>query len=516
MAVVVDQTIPFSKSDLDLENPARWNALLPLMRPSLRQAQTPKGQTILIDQSLQSSPYVQLAAIGRSGNFSSHLLSERNVVAIVTEKEGAGILTAHDILHTLQSAGISVSQGLVVARFGKETQIEPVHDNILEIEVDDELKLDHILALLSQATESAKVSLHQTADLLKVFLKTVTTSSATFQTGISDGKPVVLYGHGSEPYESAKGALQKDLKQAMKAHTAQNKSVTYSVHYSDINGLSRLENSILGLEIVSFLDEQNLPYRLSNSALLNHDSQARGWSISVCPVPQQLLAPQSKPAPPLETSQTAEQASTGSTKLTSKIQFDDATVRRRIINGCNKLIESEPTITEYDTIVGDGDCGYTLRSGAQQTLTFLSSHPSHLSALPTALSALVDQLSIDMGGTSGALYCIFLSSLAQSLLTSHSIADAAVDAKEHLLHFTRAREGDRTCLDCLIPFVEALRETRGDEQVALGRAREGVERTKELEARLGRSSYLDEGATKGVPDPGAYGLLMLLEGLCTD
>ncbi|KAL9079327.1 MAG: hypothetical protein Q9157_001757 [Trypethelium eluteriae] len=263
MAVVVDQTIPFSKSDLDLENPARWNALLPLMRPSLRQAQTPKGQTILIDQSLQSSPYVQLAAIGRSGNFSSHLLSERNVVAIVTEKEGAGILTAHDILHTLQSAGISVSQGLVVARFGKETQIEPVHDNILEIEVDDELKLDHILALLSQATESAKVSLHQTADLLKVFLKTVTTSSATFQTGISDGKPVVLYGHGSEPYESAKGALQKDLKQAMKAHTAQNKSVTYSVHYSDINGLSRLENSILGLEIVSFLGKSflSLPYR---------------------------------------------------------------------------------------------------------------------------------------------------------------------------------------------------------------------------------------------------------------
>jgi hypothetical protein len=67
-------------------------------------------------------------------------------------------------------------------------------------------------------------------------------------------------------------------------------------------------------------------------------------------------------------------------------------------------------------------------------------------------------------------------------------------------------------LDCLIPFVETLQK-KGDERKALGEAERGVESTKKLEAKLGRSSYLDEAATRGVPDPGAYGLLMLLEGM---
>jgi dihydroxyacetone kinase len=117
-----------------------------------------------------------------------------------------------------------------------------------------------------------------------------------------------------------------------------------------------------------------------------------------------------------------------------------------------------------------------------------------------------------MGGTSGALYCIFLSSLSQQLWESETFPDALKGALNHLLKYTRARLGDRTCLDCLIPFVETLQKT-GDVKKALDEAEKGVENTKRLEAKLGRSSYLDESATRGVPDPGAYGLLMLLEGM---
>ena len=117
-----------------------------------------------------------------------------------------------------------------------------------------------------------------------------------------------------------------------------------------------------------------------------------------------------------------------------------------------------------------------------------------------------------MGGTSGALYCIFLSSLAQELWTAPTFADALKGALEHLLKYTRARLGDRTCLDCLIPFVETFKST-GDVDKALRDAENGVESTAKLEAKLGRSSYLDDAVTRGVPDPGAYGLLKLLEGM---
>lgn len=143
-------------------------------------------------------------------------------------------------------------------------------------------------------------------------------------------------------------------------------------------------------------------------------------------------------------------------------------------------------------------------------MSFISN--ADLSKLPSTLSELVDDLEVNMGGTSGALYCIFLSSLAQCLWDAPTFPDALKGALEHLLKYTRARLGDRTCLDCLIPFVESLKNT-GDPKMALEEARGGVETTKKLEAKLGRSSYLDEAATRGVPDPGAYGLLVLLEGM---
>jgi hypothetical protein len=178
--------------------------------------------------------------------------------------------------------------------------------------------------------------------------------------------------------------------------------------------------------------------------------------------------------------------------------------------GCNSVIKDEPAITEYDTIVGDGDCGYTLRDGAKQVLHFIAN--ADLAQLPSTLSDLVDDLEVNMGGTSGALYCIFLSALAQQLATAENFPEALKAALDQLLKYTRARLGDRTVLDCLIPFADTLAATV-DARKALEDAAKGVESTKKLEAKMGRSSYLDEAATRGVPDPGAYGLLKLLEGM---
>jgi len=195
------------------------------------------------------------------------------------------------------------------------------------------------------------------------------------------------------------------------------------------------------------------------------------------------------------------------------MKFDDAQIRRRILAGCEAVMREEPTITEYDTIVGDGDCGYTLRDGAKQVLTFIAD--KDLSQLPQTLAALVHDLEVNMGGTSGALYCIFLTALAASLAAESTFPKALNAALQQLLKFTRARLGDRTMMDALIPFVETLDNgTEGGEvEKALGEAVKGVDGTKKMEAKLGRSTYLDESATRGVPDPGAYGLLVLFKGM---
>lgn len=237
----------------------------------------------------------------------------------------------------------------------------------------------------------------------------------------------------------------------------------------------------------------------------------RAWSISIAPIPDHFLKPQAKPEPHKAASKSDEEAlknalSPGKSQMT----FSDAEARGRIEAGCNAVIKEEPTITEYDTIVGDGDCGYTLRDGAKQVLQFIEG--KDLSKLPETVATLVNDLEVNMGGTSGALYCIYLTALASALATESSVRKALKAALEQLYKYTRARLGDRTMMDALIPYIDTL-VASGDVKEALAQAKQGVEGTKKMEATLGRSAYLDDSTTQGVPDPGAYGLYVLLQGM---
>lgn len=84
-----------------------------------------------------------------------------------------------------------------------------------------------------------------------------------------------------------------------------------------------------------------------------------------------------------------------------------------------------------------------------------------------------------MGGTSGALYSIYLSALAQGVAQSSEsavsltvIAKAAQFALTALGKYTPARVGDRTLVDALDPFVKELNESH-DLWKAVEAAREG-------------------------------------------
>ncbi|KAG5979738.1 hypothetical protein E4U55_004811 [Claviceps digitariae] len=127
-----------------------------------------------------------------------------------------------------------------------------------------------------------------------------------------------------------------------------------------------------------------------------------------------------------------------------------------------------------------------------------------------------------MDGTSGALYAIFLNALAHALRcmapatstpATPAIWAAALRRSCHALgRYTPARPGDRTLIDALYPFVETLEQTGrvGDAADAAGRAAEG---TRGMEAGLGRSVYVGGRGFEEVPDPGAFGLAVLLGGL---
>jgi hypothetical protein len=93
---------------------------------------------------------------------------------------------------------------------------------------------------------------------LQTFLDNSTAVTLTFQTDKEDGRPATsLTARDSSGYEEARHAIAEALEQVLQSHSEQKDGVTHSVHYSDINGLSRLENYILGLEIATYLSESD-------------------------------------------------------------------------------------------------------------------------------------------------------------------------------------------------------------------------------------------------------------------
>ncbi|GAA5810487.1 hypothetical protein MFLAVUS_003908 [Mucor flavus] len=199
-------------------------------------------------------------------------------------------------------------------------------------------------------------------------------------------------------------------------------------------------------------------------------------------------------------------------------QVASSKVLEDAIRGAVKaVIEAEPYITSYDTILGDGDCGQTLKTAA------LDAIPSYqLSSGPKTVLGIADTIEHSVGGTSSAIYCIFFNALGSGLL---KYAKPAVDASvwvaaarhalDTLMTYTKARVGDRTLMDTLCPFINTLNDEGSNLSEAVEAARSGSQSTNNLSAKLGRTSYLsnEKVLESNVPDAGAYGLAELLTGM---
>jgi dihydroxyacetone kinase len=128
-----------------------------------------------------------------------------------------------------------------------------------------------------------------------------------------------------------------------------------------------------------------------------------------------------------------------------------------------------------------------------------------------------------MDGTSGALFELFLNALASQLcelsgtpgiLDLNGWAIAAQGALLSLKKATPARIGDRTLMDALDPFVETLAVSQNLSS-AVKAAEAGRNSTKGMHASLGRAVYVNEAGWAQVPDPGAEGIVAIVQGFLT-
>lgn len=185
---------------------------------------------------------------------------------------------------------------------------------------------------------------------------------------------------------------------------------------------------------------------------------------------------------------------------------------RIIRTACNKAIASEPDLTKWDMIMGDGDCGEGVEGVCKAVVKLLDTGIAQRGSVLDVLYSIIHAVD-NMGGTLGAIFGIYLSALLTSLRSGDKYADASFNAAETLKKYTGAREGDRTVMDVLLPFAATFIES-GDISRAVKVAREKGEATRFLKPKFGRASYVREGGKdQQVPDPGAWALKELLEGM---
>ncbi|KAF7983385.1 hypothetical protein HWV62_22391 [Athelia sp. TMB] len=241
--------------------------------------------------------------------------------------------------------------------------------------------------------------------------------------------------------------------------------------------------------------------------LLDAETSAPGWKWSAKSPPFGQAAVHS----PVIVERTA-----GTGKLVSSSnskEFVDAIGR-----ACRNLIAAEPEITRMDTIAGDGDCGLTLKSGASGVLSRLESGQINGQDIVGSTIEIARVAEEHMGGTSGALYSIFFSALAQGIeaapVNDPTIWPFALRyALEKLYTYTRARPPSRTLVDPLAAFIENFQENVF--AIAVRKAQEAAEATKNQEAKAGRSAYVESESLRDeqVADPGAWGVKVILESL---
>lgn len=193
---------------------------------------------------------------------------------------------------------------------------------------------------------------------------------------------------------------------------------------------------------------------------------------------------------------------------------------------CHAGLEAEPNITQYDLQMGDGDCGEAVAGVCKSILGTISSVESS----PPPILALLERIGEDVenvGGSLGAILSILVTAFTHALsvdtlsknapLDTSTLARAATTALENVKRYTSAREGDRTVMDVLIPFVATLAETKNFVQ-SVAVAEKKADETRNMKARFGRATYVgddDGGQRSRCPDPGAYAVAVWLRGLAS-
>ncbi len=170
--------------------------------------------------------------------------------------------------------------------------------------------------------------------------------------------------------------------------------------------------------------------------------------------------------------------------------------------------EHRQELVRLDTAIGDGDHGTNMDRGMRKAIEKLdASEPDDPGAvLKTVAMSLVSSV----GGAAGPLYGTLFLQMGTSMSGADEVDLAGFAAAAHkgldgVQARGKARPGDKTMVDALIPAVDALDaapDLDSGLRAAAQAANDGMLATIPMVALKGRASYLGE-RSKDHQDPGA-------------
>ncbi|MBE1491227.1 dihydroxyacetone kinase family protein [Plantactinospora soyae] len=191
------------------------------------------------------------------------------------------------------------------------------------------------------------------------------------------------------------------------------------------------------------------------------------------------------------------------------------------------IAAAEDELGRLDAVAGDGDHGRGMLRGVRAAVDAARASVDSGHGVASVLGAAGDAWAGRAGGTSGVLWGAALRSAGGQLgderspLGTTDVRAAVWAAIETVQGLGGAEPGDKTLLDALVPFHDALDSAAGSGtpvgaawQQAARVAQQAADDTAGLRPRIGRARPLADRSV-GTPDPGAVSLALCLRTVAT-
>lgn len=193
----------------------------------------------------------------------------------------------------------------------------------------------------------------------------------------------------------------------------------------------------------------------------------------------------------------------------------------RLKNACSAVIAAQDELTEIDSHFGDADHGVTMTKIAEAV-------EGAVGAAQGGIKAMLEDAAMEVmminGGSAVPLWNTWLDGLAEAApegdeLDAEGLKQMLGHALEELAALSKAKVGDKTMMDALIPATEVALACQGSADdifaAAAKAALEGAEASRNFVSKFGRARSYGE-ATIGTPDAGAVSMSRFFAGLAEE